>query len=149
MGAAEWPVHLPWRRVTGIWSAIAVAAHVPGGLAIHSTGWRVWTPFESAIPGVSGRPLDTFTLGYWVGLVGVALLVPLVVKSRDASLRRLGPTRWHGLHRRLTWAAYWVVAVHVVALQYAESRDVRHIALTASVFAVALVGRAFVRPAVQ
>lgn len=134
-------VHLPWRRVTGLWTVVLVAVHVPGGLAIHSTGWRVWTPFESVVPWADARPLDEFTLGYWAGLVAVLLLAPLALTSRDASIRRLGQRRWRRLHRVLTWATYWVVAVHVVALQYGEFRDRRHVALTASVFATALTVR--------
>ncbi len=141
LGRRRAPVHTPWRRVTGLWCAIAVAVHGPGGLAIHSTGWRVWTPFESVVPGVRGRALDEFTLGYWAGLFAVTLLAPLVITSRDRSLRRLGPNRWRRLHRVLTWTVYWLVAVHVVALQYGEARDRRHVALTAAVFATALGAR--------
>lgn len=131
------PAHLPWRRVTGVWSAVLVLAHVPGGIAIHTTGWRFWTPFASALPGVEARALDEFTLGYWVGLLALASLIPLVITSRDSSLRRLGAKRWKRLHR-LTYLTYGLVAVHVVALQYGESRDLRHVALSASMFAVAI-----------
>lgn len=141
-GRRNTPVHLPWRRVTGVWSAVLVGAHIPGGLAIHSSGWRVWTPFESIVPGVAGRPLDEFTLGYWIGLVAALALVPLVATSRNSSIRSLGPRRWHRLHRVLTWSSYWLVAIHVVALQYGEFRDRRHVAATAVVFAAALAGRA-------
>ena len=135
------PVHLPWRRATGVWSAVLVAAHIPGGLAIHSSGWRVWTPFESVVPGVDGRPLDEFTLGYWIGLVAALTLVPLVVTSTEASLRRRGAANWKRLHR-LIYATYALAAVHVVALQYGESRDLRHVALIALVFGAAIVVRA-------
>lgn len=141
MGRRHAPVHLPWRRVTGVWSAVLVATHIPGGLAIHSTGWRVWTPFESVVPGVTGRAIDEFTLGYWVGLVAALALIPLTVTSRNSSIRALGPRRWHRLHRTLTWSVYWLAAVHVVALQYGEFRDRRHVAATAVIFATALAGR--------
>jgi sulfoxide reductase heme-binding subunit YedZ len=135
------PASLPWRRTIGIWAAIAVVAHVPGGLAIHSTGWQIWIPFESVIPGNTGRPFDEFTIGYWFGLFAVLALVPLLLTSNAASMRRLGARRWSRLHRVAVWLAYWLLAVHVVALQYGEFRNLRHVALTASVFAVALVAR--------
>ena len=135
------PAHLPWRRATGVWSAVLVAAHIPGGLAIHSSGWRVWTPFESVVPGIDGRALDEFTVGYWIGLLAALTLVPLVLTSSNASLRRRGAANWKRLHR-LVYATFALAAVHVVALQYGEARDLRHVALTAMVFAVAIVVRA-------
>lgn len=127
--------------MTGVWCAVLVAAHIPGGLAMHSTGLRVWTPFESVVPGVAGRRLDEFTLGYWIGLVAVLTLVPLLVTSTNASLRKRGAASWKRLHR-LTYATYAFAAVHVVALQYGEARDRRHIALTAMIFGAAIVVRA-------
>ncbi len=135
------PAHLPLRRAMGLWVALLVVAHIPGGLAIHTTGLRVWTAFESVVPGVTGRAIDEFTLGYWSGLAAAGLLVPLVLTSTDSALRRLGAERWRTLHRRLVWSVYWVTAVHVVALQYGESRDIRHVALTAAVFGFGLGAR--------
>ncbi len=125
------PAHLPWRRATGVWSAVLVAAHIPGGLAIHSSGWRVWTPFESVVPGIDGRALDEFTVGYWIGLLAALTLVPLVLTSSNASLRRRGAANWKRLHR-LIYATFALAAVHVVVLQYGEARDLRHVALTAT-----------------
>jgi sulfoxide reductase heme-binding subunit YedZ len=130
-------VHLPWRRVAGVWTAVLVAAHVPGGLAMHTSGWELWAPFASAIPGATSRRLDEFTIGYWVGLFAAVALVPLVVTSSTRWLRRLGPSRWKRLHR-LTYVVYFLVAVHVVTMQYGEGRDVRHVALTALLFSLAL-----------
>lgn len=130
-------VHLPWRRATGVWAFLLVAMHVPGGLAIHTSGWNVLAPLASAIPGVTSRRFDEFTVGYWLGVVAVLLLVPLVATSSTRALRRLGPGRWKRLHR-LTYVVYFVVAAHVVAMQYGEGRDIRHVALTALLFSVAL-----------
>jgi DMSO/TMAO reductase YedYZ heme-binding membrane subunit len=140
-GRGRRAVHLPWRRVTGVWSAILVGAHVPGGLAMHTTGWRLWTPFASAVPGVEARAFDEFTIGYWTGALALVALVPLVVTSTDGALRRLGPIRWKRLHN-LTYAVFVLVAVHVVAMQYGEGRDKRHVALTALVFSVAVIAQA-------
>lgn len=131
-------VHLPWRRVTGVWSAVLVVAHVPGGLAIHTSGWELWAPFTSAIPGMTSRRFDEFTVGYWVGLFAVLALMPLVLTSRTSALQRIGARRWKRLHR-LTYVVYVLVATHVVAMQYGEGRDVRHVMLTALLFAVALL----------
>lgn len=145
VGRSPGPVHLPWRRTLGVWAAIAVVAHAPGGLAIHTTGWRLWTPFESVLPWVDGRPFDEFTVGYWIGLFAVLTLVPLVATSNSAALRGLGARRWQRLHRVLSWMLYWLVAFHVVALQYGEVRNRVHVALTASVFAVAIFARLALR----
>jgi hypothetical protein len=60
-------IHHPWRRATGVWSAVFTLAHVPAGLAIHSPEWRIWEPFASAFRGFDDRPFDEFTIGYWVG----------------------------------------------------------------------------------
>lgn len=144
-GRSAGPAHLPWRRTVGIWAAIAALVHIPGGLAIHTTGWRVWTPFESVFPWVDGRPFDEFTVGYWMGLLAVLAMVPLVVTSNDVALRRLGARRWQRYHRWWTWTAYWVLAVHVVALQYGEFRNLRHVAITATVFGIALGARLLAR----
>jgi hypothetical protein len=128
-----------------VWAALAVVAHVPGGLAIHTTGWRIWTPFESLLPWVDGRPFDEFTVGYWMGLFAALALIPLAATSNAAALRHLGARRWQRLHRVLSWTIYWLVAIHVVAMQYGEFRNRRHVALTASVFAVAVFARLAVR----
>jgi sulfoxide reductase heme-binding subunit YedZ len=141
LGRSPGPAHFPWRRTLGVWSAIAVVAHVPGGLAIHTTGWRFWTPFESLLPGIDGRPFDEFTVGYWMGLFAVLALIPLAVTSNASSLRRLGARRWQRLHRVVSWTLYCLVAFHVVALQYGEFRNRRHVALTGSIFAVAIIAR--------
>ena len=140
-GRSPGPAHLPWRRALGVWAAISVVADVPGGLAIHTTGWQIWTPFESVLPWVDGRPFDEFTVGFWMGLLAVLALIPLAATSNAAALRRLGAGRWQRLHRVLSWTLYCLIALHVVALQYGEFRNRRHVALTASVFAVAIVAR--------
>ena len=62
---------------------------MPGGLAIHSTGWRVWEPFASAIPGVDARQFDEFTVGYWVGAAALLAMLPLLATSN-----RRGSPHW-------------------------------------------------------
>lgn len=130
-------VHLPWRRVTGVWAAILALAHFPGGLAIHTSGWRLWRPFVSVLPGVPSRPFDAFTVGYWLGVFAFVTLVPLAVTSNNASLRRLGAARWKRLHR-LAYLALGFIVIHVSAMQYGEGRDLRHRALTGALLAIAV-----------
>ncbi len=126
-------VHHPWRRATGVWSAVFALAHIPGGLAIHSSGWRIWTPFASAIPGAVARPFDEFTVGYWFGAGALIAMLPLVITSNRRALTRMGARRWQRLHR-LSYVVYAFVAVHVVALQFGESRQIVWVGLTALVF---------------
>lgn len=144
-GRSTGPIHFPWRRTMGIWAAIAVVAHIPGGLAIHSTAWQIWTPFESVFPWVDGRPFDEYTVGYWAGLVAAVAMVPLVITSRNGALRKMGARAWQRRHRVWIWTLYWVLAVHVVALQYGEFRNLRHVAVTAAIFATALAARVLMR----
>jgi predicted ferric reductase len=109
-------------------------AHVPGGLAIHSSGWRIWEPFASALPGLDARQFDEFTIGYWVGAAALVAMVVLAATSNRQSLSRIGAHRWKRLHR-LSYVVYAFVAAHVVALQFGESRAVVWVLLTAGVFA--------------
>jgi DMSO/TMAO reductase YedYZ heme-binding membrane subunit len=127
-------VHHRWRRATGVWSAVFALAHVPGGLAIHSSGWRIWEPFASALPGVESRSFDEFTIGYWAGAIALLAMIPLAVTSNRFSLARMGARRWQRLHR-LSYVIYAFVTIHVVALQFGESRAVVWVLLTAGVFA--------------
>jgi DMSO/TMAO reductase YedYZ heme-binding membrane subunit len=127
-------VHHPWRRATGVWSAVFALAHVPGGLAIHTSGWRIWEPFASAFPGLDTRPFDEFTIGFWVGATALLAMIVLAATSNRRPLSRMGAHRWKRLHR-LTYAVYAFVAVHVVALQFGESRALVWVLLTAGVFA--------------
>lgn len=127
-------VHLPWRRVTGIWTAVFAVIHFPGGLAIHSSGWKIWQPFMRIWP-EPDQLVDSFGVAYWAGLAALAFVIVLGVTSRDGSMRRLGAKRWKRLHR-IAYVAVGMVAVHSLAMQYAERRDPRHAALTALVLVV-------------
>lgn len=127
-------VHLPWRRVTGVWSAVVALVHFPGGLAVHSTGWNVWGPFARIVP-EAGNLVDSFGVAYWAGLGALVVLAVLALTSRDSSMRRMGPQRWKRLHR-LAYVGLALVIVHALSMQYSERRDVRHAAITAAVLAV-------------
>lgn len=130
-------VHLPNRRVLGIWAAIATLAHVPGGLAIHSDGWAFWRPFARILP-TDGDLIDPYSVAYWAGLVGLACITVLAWTSRDRSMRSMGADRWKRLHR-LAYVAAAAVFLHVVAMQVAERRALGHATLT-GVALLALIG---------
>ena len=130
-------VHHPWRRATGVWSAVFALAHLPGGLAIHSSGWAIWEPFASVFPGIAARRFDEFTIGYWAGAAALIAMIVLAGTSNRQSLSRMGAYRWKRLHR-MSYVAYAFVAVHVVALQFGESRAAVWVLLTAGVFAPVL-----------
>lgn len=106
----------------------------PWGVAIHSSGWRIWEPFASALPGFDARSVDEFTIGYWAGAGALVAMVVLAGTSNRQSLCRMGAYRWKRLHR-LSYVVYAFVAVHVVAVQFGESRAVVWVLLIAGVFA--------------
>ena len=130
-------VHVPWRRVTGVWAAVFALLHFPGGLAIHSEGWRIWGPFSRIVP-EAGNLIDSYGVAYWAGLTTLVLLAVLAATSRDTSLRRLGARRWKRLHL-LAYPALGFVIVHVFSMQYSERRNQQHAAITMAIVAFAVV----------
>ena len=129
-------IHLPWRRITGVWAVVFALVHFPGGLAVHSKGWQVWGPFARIVP-EAGNLIDSFGVAYWAGLFALSVLAILAVTSRDQSLRGLGATRWKRLHR-LAYPALALVIIHALSMQYSERRDIRHALLTVVVVGVAV-----------
>lgn len=136
-GAGRRRVHLPWRRVTGVWATVFAVLHFPGGLAMHSKGWRIWGPFQRILP-EAGNLIDSYGVAYWAGLGALLLLAVLAATSRDESLRRLGAVRWKRLHL-LAYPALALVIVHVPSMQYSERRDLWHAAISSSVLAFVVV----------
>ncbi len=136
LGRERRPVHLPWRRATGVWAAVFSVLHLPGGLTVHSRGWAFWGPFERIIP-EAGNLIDSFGVAYWAGLGALVLLAILALTSRDQSLRRMGAAQWKRLHR-LAYPALALVIVHAFAMQYSERRNIRHAAVTAAILGVAV-----------
>ena len=136
LGGGRSSVHLPWRRVTGVWATVFAVIHFPGGLAIHSEGWRIWGPFSRILP-EAGNLIDSYGVAYWAGLGALALLVVLAATSRDTSLRKMGAQRWKRLHL-LAYPALALVLIHAISMQYSERRNLAHAAITAGVLAVAV-----------
>lgn len=80
-----------------------------------------WTGFAGLVIAALGGPLQLAGLRLsgsvqaWTGTTIVAALVPLALTSNIWSQKTLG-TYWKTWQRRLTWAAWTVVAVHVLTL---------------------------------
>jgi methionine sulfoxide reductase heme-binding subunit len=114
------PLSSDLRRDVGIWTGLVSLAHVAVGLQVHmrsmvlyffvpdSSGW--WLP-----------RVDAFGLGNWAGLLATLVLLLLLALSNDASLRRLGRTRWKAL-QRYSYAGAVLVVLHGVVYQVLERR---------------------------
>lgn len=137
------PVHIAWRRTTGIWTAIVAWIHVAFGITIHSPGWRLYTHFLTyrAYP---DRLLLALSFGYWVGMLAALTLLVLALTSNTRSMRWLGATQWKRVQRS-TYLVFSLVVTHVVLLQYQEKRDLRHVAMTFTLLGVAVVVQALAR----
>lgn len=129
------PVHLPWRRVLGVWSAFTAWVHVGLGATIHAEGWRVWVPFTHLWR--SEGKLRILGATFFVGLGAALILVLLVATSNSRALRALGARRWKMLQRS-TYVVFGVILIHVVGTQIHEGRTLVHVALTLSIFAVTM-----------
>jgi len=124
------PIHIPWRRVTGVWTAVAAWTHLVFGITIHADGARIWVPFTHLWQ--SQGKLRLLAVAMFIGLGAASILALLAATSNSRSIRAIGARRWKVLQR----SAYLVgalVVLHVLAVQVQESRDLRHVAITASV----------------
>jgi methionine sulfoxide reductase heme-binding subunit len=90
-----------WRK----WLGMCVFFTGAAGLAIAATGG----PQSQLGMRVSGSSRE------WTGTVIVLALIPLALTSNKYSQKLLG-THWKAWQRRLTWAAWGVLAVHMVTL---------------------------------
>jgi len=117
------PVHLPTRRVIGVWSAVVAWVHVVFGVTIHAAGWRIWVPFTHLWE--SQGKLRILAAAMFLGLSAALTLAIVAAASNSHSLRRLGARRWKHL-QRLTYVAAGLIALHVIGMQIQEDRDARH-----------------------
>lgn len=99
---ARFPAAAAWRR----WLGMCVFITGATGLAIAVSGARTGTQAGMAAAGTDRE---------WTGTLIVVVLLPLAVISNRLSQRLLG-TWWKTWQRRLTWAAWAVIAVHIVTL---------------------------------
>jgi sulfoxide reductase heme-binding subunit YedZ len=125
-------VHIPWRRVVGVWTAISAWTHLIFGITIHADGWRIWVPFTHLWQ--SQGKLRLLGAAMWVGLGAALLLAVLAATSNATSLRRLGPHRWKLLQRGAYVVAALIV-VHIAGMQIQEDRNAVHVSVVAAILA--------------
>ena len=95
---------LRFRRALGLLAFVHVLFHVAVWLLLD-----IQLDMAAAWEDVFERPHIT------VGVVGVALLVPLALTSTDRAMRRMGPQAWRRLHR-LAYGAVLAGAIHYLML---------------------------------
>jgi DMSO/TMAO reductase YedYZ heme-binding membrane subunit len=95
----RWKQAAWWRRWLGLCMFITGSA----GAVIALAGPDGW------LPSLSGH------VQQWTGTALVAALIPLAVTSNTASQKMLGGF-WKTWQQRLTWAAWAILAVHVLTL---------------------------------
>lgn len=125
-------VHIPWRRVVGVWTAIVAWTHVTLGITIHADGWRIWPPFAHLWQ--SQGKLRILAASMWVGLAAALLLIVLAGTSNSMSLRRLGSDRWK-LLQRSAYVIAALVVMHIAGMQIQEDRNTLHVVIVATVLA--------------
>ena len=114
--AKAWPgskVFRPWRRETGIWSAIFALIHT----LLVFDGWFRWDLMRMlgfdyiAELGRVARVEPGFGLSNLIGLVGLAWLLILASTSFDRAMRKLGGSAWKWLHTG-AYVAFYLVVLH-------------------------------------
>ena len=95
---------LRFRRALGLLAFAYVLFHVAVWLLLD-----IQLDMAAAWEDVFERPHIT------VGVVGLALLVPLALTSTDRAMRRMGPQAWRRLHR-LAYGAVLAGAIHYLML---------------------------------
>ncbi len=98
----RFPAAPAWRR----WLGVCVFLTGAAGLAIAELGMKTAADGGMAAAG---------TARLWTGTLIVVILLPLALISNRVSQRMLGGW-WKTWQRRLTWAAWAVIAVHIVTL---------------------------------
>ena len=103
----------PWRRETGIWTAILALVHT----LLVFDGWFQWDltrmlgfDFIEQL-GRIARVEPGFGLSNLVGLIGLAWLLILAATSFDTAVRKLGGSGWKWLHTG-AYVAFYLVVLH-------------------------------------
>ena len=130
----------PLRKVSG-WNWIIFSRRTLGLYAFFyaSLHFLIFFGFDRGFS-VGGTVTEMFKRRYlMVGFIGLALMVPLVVTSTNAMIKRLGGKRWRALHR-LVYVSAMAGALHY----YMQTKaDVRQPLVFAAVLAVLLGYRVF------
>lgn len=106
---------LPWRRETGIWSAVTALIHT----ILILNGWVRWDwslflGYE-LVPqlGRVARLEPGFGLANLVGLVALVWTLILAATSSDTATRLLGPAAWKWLHSG-AYIVFYLAVLHTV-----------------------------------
>lgn len=126
-------------RDVGIAATLVSIVHVAVGLFVHMGGnplrYFFFPPGETHL-----IPLryDAFGLTNWLGLFVTLILILLFATSNDLSLRQLGKKRWKTL-QRLNYVLFGGVALHGLAYQILEKRNVPFIFLLTLMIGIVLI----------
>ena len=118
---------LPYRREIGIWFGLFAFLHT----FLILDGWARWDVqrfmgYEFVPPvGRMVRLESGFGLANIVGLVAVALAVPLMVTSTDWAVRRLGGSVWKFLHYS-AYIVFYLVVLHTAYFMYIHFTESFH-----------------------
>ncbi|MDF1505519.1 protein-methionine-sulfoxide reductase heme-binding subunit MsrQ [Roseisolibacter sp. H3M3-2] len=121
-----WNWLAPFRRQLGLWMAFYATTHLATFYALDLEGNLGEVATE-----IVKRPYIT------VGFVAWLLLLPLVLTSTTASIRRLGGKRWNRLHQ----LTYVVVGLGMLHYFWSQKKDVTDPLLFAAVFAALFAWR--------
>ena len=124
------PVSADLRRDIGIWCGIISLIHVVIGLQVHMGSMLLYFFQEAGeLKNLFPRS-DLFGFANYTGLIAVLIIFLLLLLSNDASMRRLGVKRWKFL-QRWNYALIFFVALHSIAYQIVENRQLRYLLLFA------------------
>jgi sulfoxide reductase heme-binding subunit YedZ len=124
-----WNGLIKYRRMLGLYAFFYAAVHLvtysifDKGLDLAEIGWDVWQ-----------RPFIA------VGMLAIALLIPLAVTSTNGMIKRLGGKRWAKLHK----LAYVVPILGVIHFWMIVKSDIFYPALFAIALASLFAIRIFV-----
>ena len=126
-----WNWLLKLRRMLGLYAFFYAVVHLSSYVAFDQL-----FSITDILHDIVKRPFIT------VGFTALVLLVPLVITSTNAMLRRLGAKRWLALHRLV----YIIAPLGVLHFWWMVKRDVTEPAIYALILAVLLGYRLAKRP---
>lgn len=122
---------LPWRRATGIWTAVAAALHLLFVLQylklyrrtdLKSVFFQSPEPYGMSIPqAASDRwfpDISPTGIAIWVGALGLVWLLVMALTSNDPAQRWLGQSSWKLLHQGV-YTVFVLVLLHFALVSLA------------------------------